>query len=65
MFSPRPVAPISLLPATSLQHADAARAMDAAGHVGSNQGAEILVPDHPFLFAEARHPTAVFQRHVP
>ena len=39
--------------------AHAARAVDAAGHVGGDQGPEVLVLDHALALAEARDVAAV------
>ena len=44
--------------------ADAARALDAAGHVAGDQRAEILVGHDALALGEARHRTAVAEREV-
>ena len=42
----------------------AARAMDAAGQIGLDQGADIFILDHPFLFLIARDIAAIAEREV-
>ncbi len=42
----------------------AARAMNAARHVGGHQGTEVLVLDHALAFDETRHVAAEAQRQV-
>ncbi len=47
-----------------LPEAHAARAMDAAGHVGGNQWPEVLVLDHALALVEARDVAAIAHRQV-
>ena len=54
MCSPRLTAPSSSTPGDLAEEADAARAVDAAGHVGRDQRPQILVGDRPLVLREAR-----------
>jgi hypothetical protein len=53
IFSPRPIAPISSTPGHFLGEADAARAVDAAGHDRLDDGAHIFLGHRPLVLGEA------------
>ena len=64
MSSPRPMAPSSGTPATSVDEADAARAVDAARHDGLDQRADIFVLDRALVLLIAAGVDAVGHRLV-
>src|SRR3546814_12622741 len=49
---------------SDLGEADAAGAVDAAGHVGGDQRTQVLVGDHTLALGEARYRAPVAQRQI-
>ena len=52
------------MPAISGHEAHAARALDAARHLGGDQRAEVLVGNDALALGEARHRAAVAERQI-